>query len=178
MGAELHTGFDCSVCGQHHAVLPLSYSVTVPLAALAVPRAEWERRVVLSQDLCVIDERFHYVRGRFAVPVHGLEEPFIWGVWAWLRPQDFYRTNQRWNDPARVDERPYAALLNSELPIYGDTMNLPVEVQTMPVGRRPHFFPTDTAHPIAVEQRDGMSMSRVVQIAKRMLCGDHQGSSS
>ncbi len=172
MGAELHTGFDCSVCGQHHAVLPLSYSVKVPLAALAVPRAEWGRRVVLSPDLCVIDERFHYVRGRFAVPVHGLDEPFIWGVWAWLRPQDFYRTNQLWTDPARVGEPPYAALLNSEVPLYGDTARMPVQVQTMPVGRRPHFFPADATHPLAVEQREGMSMARVVQIAEQMLCDD------
>ena len=167
MGAEVKTGFDCSVCGQHHAVLPLSYSVKVPLAALAVPRAEWERRVVLSPDLCVIDERFHYVRGRFAIPVHGVDEPFIWGVWAWLQPKDFYRTNQRWNDPTRVDEPPYAGLLNSELPLYGDTVNLPVTVQAMAVGRRPHFFPADAAHPLAAEQRTGISMERVVEIAER-----------
>lgn len=178
MGAELQTGFDCRVCGRHHPVLPLSYSVKVPLAALAVPRDEWERRVVLSPDLCVIDERFHYVRGRFAVPVHGLEEPFIWGVWAWLRPQDFYRTHQRWTDPARVDEPPYAGLLNSALPLYGDTVNLPVEVRTMPVGRRPHFSPADTAHPIALEQREGMSMERVVAIAEQMLCGNQSNPAS
>lgn len=166
MGTELHTGFDCSVCGLHHAVLPLSYSIKVPLAALAVPRDEWEQRVVLSPDLCVIDERFHYVRGRFAVPVHGLDEPFIWGVWAWLRPRDFYRTNQMWSDPARVDEPPYAALLNSELTLYGDMVNLPVQVHIMAVGKRPHFFPADASHPLAVEQRDGISMERVIAIAE------------
>lgn len=166
MGTELHTGFDCQVCGRHHPVLPLSYSVKVPLAALAVPRSEWEARVVLSPDQCVIDERFHYVRGRFAVPVHGLAEPFIWGVWAWLRPQDFFRSNQLWSDPARVDEPPYAALLNSALPRYGDTVNLPVQVQSMPVGRRPHFSPADAAHPLAAEQRDGIGMDRVVAIAE------------
>ena len=112
------------------------------------------------------------MRGRFAVPVHGLQEPFIWGVWARMQGKDFFRTNQLWNSPARVEEPPYEGLLNSALPLYGDTANLPVRVQTMPVGRRPHFFPADAAHPIAVEQRDGMRMGRVIEIAERMLCGD------
>lgn len=37
MGAERATGFDCSVCGQHHDILPLSFSVKVPDAAIAIP---------------------------------------------------------------------------------------------------------------------------------------------
>lgn len=171
VGSELQTGFDCRVCGRHHAVLPLSYSVKAPLAALAVPRAEWDRRVVISVDQCVIDDRFHYVRGRFAIPVQGLAEPFIWGVWARLRPQDFFRTNRLWNDPNRTTEPHYPGLLNSDLPLYGNAVDLPVRVQTMPVGRRPHFFPADAEHPIALEQREGMSMERVIEIAETMLCG-------
>ena len=169
MGSELRTGFDCRVCGRHHEVLPLSYSVKAPVAALAVPKDEIERRVVITADQCVIDGRFYYVRGRFALPVHGLDEPFIWGVWARLRPEDFYTTNKRWTDPNRVDEPAYAGLLNSELPLYGDTLNLPVHVVTQPVGRRPHFFVVNPQHPLAAEQREGISMERVIQIAEIML---------
>lgn len=178
MGSELHSGFDCRVCGRHHDVLPLSYSVKAPLAALALPRSEWEQRVVISPDQCVIDDRFHYVRGRFAIPVHGLDEPFIWGVWTRLRGEDFFRTNKLWSDPSRTNEPDYPGLLNSDLPLYGDTRDLSVYVRTMPVGRRPHFFPVDAEHPLAVEQSYGMSMDRVVRIAERMLCGDLASSSS
>jgi hypothetical protein len=169
MSAELLTGFDCRVCGLHHDVLPLSYSVKYPLASGAVPAAELESRVVLTADLCVIDERFHYVRGRFAIPIHGLDEPFIWGCWSRISAADFFRTHQLWKDPARESEPPYHGLLNSELPLYGDTRELPVQVQTMPVGRRPHFTPADPRHPLAVEQRQGMTMERVIQIAEQML---------
>ncbi len=171
MRAELYTGFDCRVCGRHHPVLPLSHSVKAPLAALAVPRDEWERRVVISPDQCVIDERFYYLRGRFAIPVHGLDDPFIWGVWARLRGEDFFRMNKLWSDPLRTAEPDYPGLLNSELPLYGNTVDLRVHVRTMPVGRRPHFFPVDATHPLAVEQNLGMSMERVVEIGGTMLCG-------
>jgi hypothetical protein len=153
----------------HHPLLPLSYSVKYPLAAGAVPPDEVDTRITLTPDLCVIDERFHYVRGRFAIPIHGLDEPFIWGCWARISPQDFYKTHQLWNDPERVDEPAYEGLLNSDLPLYGNTRNLPVWVRTMPVGRRPHFAPVDGAHPLAVEVRLGISMARVVEIAELML---------
>ena len=169
MGSELLSGFDCRVCGRHHDVLPLSYSCKAPVAAAAVPAEQLERRVVISPDLCVIDDRFHYVRGRFPVPVHGLDEPFIWGVWARLTSKDFFRTHQLWSDPRRVQEPVYAGLLNNHLPLYGDTLNLPIRAVTQPVGRRPHFYVADPAHPLAVEQREGISMERVTQIAEQLL---------
>jgi hypothetical protein len=162
-------GFDCRVCGRHHDVLPLSYSVNAPLAASAVPVAEIDRRIVMTKDQCVIDERFHYLRGRFALPVHGLAEPFIWGVWARIRGKDFFRTHQLWNDPARVDEPMYEGLLNNELPVYGDTRNLAVRIQTMAVGRRPHFFVADPQHPLAVDIRDGITRERIVGFAEKLL---------
>ena len=86
-----------------------------------------------------------------------------------LRPEDFYQTNKLWTDPKRVDEPAYACLLNSELPLYGDTLNLQVRVVTQPVGRRPHFFVVNPQHPLALEQRDGISMARVIEIAEIML---------
>ncbi len=106
-----------------------------------IPEEELAQRVVMTADQCVIDNRFYYVRERFAIPIHGLDEPFIWGCRARLASADFFRTNQLWNDPARIQEPPYEALLNSALPLYGNTRNLPVRVQTIPVGRRPHFTP-------------------------------------
>ena len=83
MGSELQTGFDCSVCGEHHDVLPLSYSVKAPLAVTAIPLDEFEKRVVITPDQCVIDGRDFYLRGRILVPIIGLGEPFVWGVWAY-----------------------------------------------------------------------------------------------
>ena len=169
MSSELQGGFDCRICGRHHDDLPLSYSVKVPVAAAAVPVEEIGRRVIITRDQCVIDDRFYYLRGRFALPVHGLDEPFIWGVWARVTAKDFFRTHQLWTDPARVHEPLYEGLLNNELPVYGDTMNLPVRIQTMAVGRRPHFFVADPNHPLATEIREGITRDRIVAFAEKLL---------
>lgn len=43
-------------------------------------RNELEERVLITVDQCVIDGRDYYLRGRIPVPIHGSEEPFIWGA--------------------------------------------------------------------------------------------------
>jgi hypothetical protein len=162
-------GFQCSVCQLWHDALPLSYSVKVPLAVNGIPEDELLRRVVFTADQCIVDERQFYLRGRIPVPVLGQDEPFIWGVWASVSQKDFLRTNELWNVSGREAEPPFLGRLNSEIPLYGDTLNLPVRVRTQIVGRRPHFEVLDAVHPLAMEQREGISLQRVCEIAEAIL---------
>jgi hypothetical protein len=128
-----------------------------------------EQRIVFTPDQCVIDGRDFYLRGRILVPVIGVEEPFVWGVWAEVSPTNFVRTNELWTVEGREAEPAFAGWLNTQLPVFGDTFNLEVSVQTQRVGKRPHFTVVDEEHPLAVEQRNGITMRRVEEIAERML---------
>jgi hypothetical protein len=101
--------------------------------------------------------------------VIGLEEPFVWGVWAEVSPINFVRTNELWTVEGREAEAAFPGWLNTQMPVFGDTYNLEVSVQTQPVGKRPQFTVVDEEHPLAIEQRDGISMRRVEEIAERML---------
>jgi hypothetical protein len=168
MGSELLSGFVCSVCGERHE-LSLSYSVKAPMAAAAVPMEELEQRIVFTPDQCVIDGRDFYLRGRILVLVIGVEEPFVWGVWAEVSPVNFVRTNELWTVEGREAEAAFPGWLNTQLPVFGDTFNLELSVQTQRVGKRPHFTVVDEEHPLAVEQRDGITVRRVEEIAERML---------
>jgi hypothetical protein len=176
MGSELQTGFDCSVCGEHHDVLPLSYSVKAPLAVTAIPLDEFEKRVVITPDQCVIDGRDFYLRGRILVPIIGLGEPFVWGVWAEISPKNFIRANDLWNESGRENEPAFPGWLNTELPLFGNTINVEVGVQTQVVGRRPHFTVSDPDHPLAIEQRHGITLERVEEIAEMILHSGKQKS--
>lgn len=171
MGTELSTGFDCDVCGEHHAILPLSYSVKAPRKASLIPVEELERRVVITPDQCVIDGREFFLRGRIVVPIHELDEPFIWGVWAEVSPKNFIRTIDLWTVEGREAEPAFPGWLDSEVALFGDTINLEVEVLTQRIGRRPHYAVVDPAHPLAAEQRQGISLERARQIAELMLHG-------
>ncbi|WP_281372434.1 DUF2199 domain-containing protein [Granulicella arctica] len=160
--------FECRICKERHE-LPLSYSVKVPMAVGSIPQEELEQRVVVTPEQCVIDGKDFYLRGRIPVPVEGLEEPFIWGVWAEVSPKNFIRTNELWNVEGRENEPPFPAWLQTEIFPYGDTMNLEVRVHTQRVGRRPHFEIVDEDHPLAIEQRNGILMERVQEIAETIL---------
>jgi hypothetical protein len=162
-------GFQCSVCQLWHDTLPLSYSVKAPLAAQGIPEDELLRRVVFTVDQCIVDERNFYLRGRIPVPVLGQEQPFIWGVWASVSQKDFIRTNELWKIAGRETEPAYLGRLNTQIPLYGDTLNLAVRVRTQVVGRRPHFEIIDPAHPLAIEQHEGISIQRVREIAEEIL---------
>ena len=172
MGIELQAGFRCTVCGEHHDVLPLSYSVKAPMAASRIPIEELEQRIVISPDQCVIDGRDFYLRGRIAIPIVDpiveVNEPFIWGVWAEVSPVNFMRTIDLWMTPGRELEPACPGWLDSEIPLYGNTINVEAAVQTQIVGRRPHFTITDPDHALAFEQRDGLTLDEVAEIAASM----------
>lgn len=169
--AELTTGFLCGLCGKHHEVLPLSFSVKAPLAVAGVAPEEIASRVVINPEQCVVDGERYFLRGRIVLPILDFDQPFIWGVWAEVSPKNFLRTHQLWRTAGRERSRPFPGWLDTNLPLYGTTLNLEVEVQTQPVGRRPHFLIRDAKHPLQQEQVHGISLARVEEIAAEALHG-------
>ncbi len=167
--AELATGFDCRTCGQRHDTLPLSFSVKAPLPVTASPSWQMASRVVITPDQCVIDGIHFYLRGRIVVPVHDCHEPFIWGVWAQVSAKNFYRTHQLWSTPGRENEPAFAGRLATNLPLFGNTLGIAVDVATQVVGRRPHFTVRSASHPLGREQREGITLARVEEIAAALL---------
>ena len=58
----------------------------------------------------------------------------------------------------------------TEIPIYQPTtLSLETHVHTQPVGARPLVELEHTDHPLAVEQRTGITVARVQQIAEALL---------
>ena len=62
--------------------------------------------------------------------------------------------------------------LSTHLPVYEpSTVNLKTLVHTQPVGERPLLELEPTDHPLAVEQREGIDLARVQELAERLLHG-------
>lgn len=166
MSTELRSGFACTECGEWHDELPLKYSLNAPLDVMEIPPAERDERVVITPDQCVIDNRRFYLRGRILIPIIGNEDPFVWGVWAEVSPRSFIRSNELWSTPGREAEPPFSGWLNSDIFLFGNTINLEVSIHTQPVGRRPEFRIFNQMHPLAIEQRNGIDAERVQEIAE------------
>ena len=166
------SGYICGSCGRSHEDMPLSYRAAAP--------AHWTDDLAddpnseLTPDLCVISGRHFFVQGNLEIPVLGGDEVFAWGVWVSLSPDSFARTTDLWDEPGRESERPYFGWLSTELAGYPvSTLNLKTNVHTRSVGQKPYVEVEPTDHPLAVEQRTGITMTRVRHLADLLLRSPH-----
>lgn len=138
----------------------------------SIPESERNKRCELTSDLCSVGNEHFYIRGRLEIPVIGGNEPFAWLVWSSLSQKNFSLAQKDWNRRGRENEPPAMGWFSNSLRCYPDTLNLKVKVWTRPVGQRPFFELEPTDHPLAVEQRNGISIGRVKEIAEQMLHQD------
>ncbi|WP_260844959.1 DUF2199 domain-containing protein [Streptomyces sp. SLBN-31] len=125
---------------------------------------------MLSSDQCIIKGQHYFIKGLIEIPVIGSEASFSWGVWVSLSPDNFARALEVWNTPDRETEKPYFGWLTTELSLYSpSTLNLKTNAHTRPLGQRPLIELEPTDHPLAVEQRTGITRDRVREIAEAVL---------
>jgi hypothetical protein len=161
----------CACCGQEHAGLPFSFAADFPDSYANLNRDDREARAVIGTDQCIIDQEQFILRGCLEIPVHDAENPiFLWGVWANVWERDFDEISDHWESPGREQKTgPYKGRLANSLSIYPETFNLSLTIQIRPVGERPLFKVDDETHPIALEQRSGITLSRAREYACLLL---------
>jgi len=74
-----------------------------------------------------------------------------------------------WHDSKLLDEPPYFGWLSNSIDLYPETLNLKTNLHSGDIGQRPCLLLEPTDHPLAVEQRSGITMQRVRQIAEHAL---------
>jgi hypothetical protein len=161
-------GFECVTCGEYHVGMP-SFGWDYPVQYLLIAEQERERRIELSSDACVIDEKWFFVRGCLEIPVREHEEPFSWGVWCSLSEENFQRYEKLFDRVAREAGESFFGWLCSAIPGYPDTQQLKTMVRVRPWPTRPLVHLEPTNHPLAVEQREGLTVERAREIAERIM---------
>lgn len=159
-------GYICSRCGESHGDLPISYGASAPAHWYQLPPEERGRRALLSSDRCVIDDKYFFVVGNVEIPLIGEGINFVWSVWVSLSGNNFRRANELSETKGRESEPPYFCWVSTELPCYPSTLELKARLHTRPVGERPLVELEQTEHPLAVEQRRGITLARVREIAE------------
>jgi|HubBroStandDraft_1064217.scaffolds.fasta_scaffold51057_2 hypothetical protein len=159
----------CHCCGKQFNELPLDFACKVPDPWLAIPTAERDQRGRLSDNVCVIDGRDIFIRGVIEIPVIGLDDRFAWGVWVSVSKLSYARIRELWDAPVIKDEPPRFGWLCNNISVYPPTMNLKTQIHLRGGGLRPSIELEPTDHPLAVEQRQGMPVRRVEEIAAALL---------
>ena len=165
--------FNCSCCGEIHEGIP-TFGADYPIAVLHVPENEREQRVDLGSDDCVIDDKDFYVRGCIEIPVHGYEDPFVWGAWVSLSKESYLKYVECFGKADRSHIGPFFGWLCSDYIVYQEQcLNLKTHVCLRDNGVRPYIELEPTNHLLAVEQREGISHERLVEIYEAIMHGKH-----
>ena len=165
--------FVCATCGETHEGIP-GLSFDAPFHYNQMSPDERSASAFLNTDVCSIAGEDFFVRGCLEIPVHGQEEPFIWGVWVSLSKSNFDRYVETIGTSA-LGEGPHFGWLCSRLPGYPDTLHLKTNVHFRAGGLRPLVEVEPTDHPLAVDQRDGMSAEAIRRIVEANLHQGHAG---
>lgn len=154
----------CPKCNREIPWPPLCYEADAPWRELGVTEAEFARRVELTADQCVVDEKHFFVRGHIEIHIHHQKEPFVWCVWCSLSEANFRLMTERWNTQGRENDPPMFGWLQTLVPCYPSTVPTKTWVHTRVVGRVP-YIEVDREHPLGQEQEHGINIDRVWEFA-------------
>jgi hypothetical protein len=168
--ASAELSFECRTCGQRHVGLP-AFHFGGPAQLGAVPPDELAARVQRTDDGCVLDldGRHYFARGQLEIPIRGTDERFTWSVWVSLSERSFHRYAELFDDEQRPAGESFFGWLCNAVPEYPDTMFLKTELRVRPYPTRPLVELEPTGHPLAVDQREGITRERAVALAERLL---------
>ncbi len=165
------TGYYCGICGQWHEGMPMDIAFKGPEPRLLDSAKEAGQEIESSSEWYVVGGT-GFIRAILNVPVvdalAGSAQRFCWGVWVLVSGQDFHRIFMETWETGMPDDEPFpVGYLGNELAGYPSTLFLAVDVDARSATQRPSVYVRDTEHPLAIDQRNGITMAQVQQIHER-----------
>jgi hypothetical protein len=155
--------YKCILCGNEHDEDLFDVSSTKPDVYFAIPESERESRIHLTDDTCVVDHGLFLIRGIIEIPIIDTEATFAFGMWA-TQSWDHFDAYQSFPESSNIG--PFPGQLEGYLRCYEphQTRGLRVTVIFPGGGLRPKFILVDPDHPLAQDQRNGISIERALWI--------------
>jgi hypothetical protein len=153
--------FVCATCGGRHEGSP-SVGYSAPLYWTQEHRTDTTGASRLSHDFCMIERRDYFIRCILEVPIHEVEEPFLWGVWITQSEQNFRDYMDSFDD---TPERCTFGYFANRLPGYPDTLSLQTQVHWQPGKDRPKVELKPVDHPLYRDWSEGISWDRAAELA-------------
>lgn len=166
--------FRCHRCGEIHRGSP-SFGYNEPPNSSVIEGEERAKRVFLTKDLCIIDDDEFYIRGILEIPIHGVEEPFTWGVWVSQSRESFERYRDTYDEDQSGDGS--FGWLTVTMPGYVDRdddapfTSVGCNVHWGEPGRRPLIVVKETDHLLYHDQTNGISWDRAIALAQQVMHG-------
>lgn len=162
--------FTCTCCGKVHEGSP-SFSFEAPWQYASLSEAQQRSMARLSSDFCTITDEEgtdYFIRTILEIPIHGVAEPFTWGVCVSLSEKSFRRYVETYDDP--VEGEGFFGWVCNKLPVYPHENSLATDVVVQARGLRPklclhHGSANDEQ--VVIDQLSGISIARAQELAER-----------
>lgn len=166
--------FKCTSCDEIHEGSP-SFAYPAPAPYTWLTDEERENIAELSEDLCAIaypEGAQYFIRAVLEVPIHGIEEPFLWGIWVSASEQSFQRYLDSYDKPQ--EDNCFFGWISNRIAIYPSEESRGADVWIQTDGTRPrvvlhHKEPMTDA--LAIDQREGISIARAQELAEQAMHG-------
>jgi hypothetical protein len=158
--------YRCESCGDEHDDLP-DLGMTAPDPYLDVPEDERAERTTFTPDRCTVrdvDGEHYFIRGVLLIPIHGRDEPFGVGVWVSQSRANYARYERN------EEMEPTFGWLVNRLHHYAESsFGLEVSAHFRAGSTRPTFELEPSDHPLALDQRRGITLARAWEIVHRYM---------
>lgn len=153
--------YRCATCGQSHDELP-DLGAQYPDLWYAIPETERASRMELTSDTCIVDDDTFLIRGVLQIPLIDEPEVFGFGVWVSQKKENFYTYLENF-DTDRIG--PFFGWLCTNIRYYeGGTEHLKTMAHFRSGNQRPKIIVEPTDHPLAIDQRDGITLAKAWEI--------------
>jgi hypothetical protein len=153
--------FQCSICGKVHDEIP-QVGTDRPDPWWGIPAEERTRRIELTSESCIIDDDEFFIRGVIEIPIHGHPDPFGFGVWVSQKKENFFQYLEK---PDSAEIGPFFGWLCTRVAFYQeDTFLLKTMAHFRDGNIRPAIELQPTDHPLAIDQRNGISQEKAWEI--------------
>lgn len=164
--------FKCNSCGEVHEGSP-SFGFSAPDQYASLSDLQKKAMGKLSDDFCTITHEEgtdHFVRAVLEIPIHGVAQPFLWGVWVSLSEKSFERYRKTYDSP--VEGETFFGWVCNAIPFYPYPHSRPSDVVVQSGRARPKLF----LHrgdleddPLVIDQSGGISIERAQEVAEKAL---------
>lgn len=163
--------FKCNFCEEIHTGIP-TFGTNFPITVAQIPEEERESRVKLGSDDCVIDEEQFYIRGCVEILVHGYDDPFVLDSWVSLSRENYLIWVEYFEKEKRSHIGPFFGWFCNDFIQYEQSyVNLKTQVHIRDNGIRPYIELEPSDHSLALEQRQGISKARLIEIYESVMHG-------
>lgn len=120
----------------------------------------------LSEDFCILNDEHFFVRAVLEIPLIGAPAGicFAYGIWSTLSRKNFEIYVDRFDAGEFDGVGPWFGWFSNALRNYPNTLNLQCQVRPRSNHQRPWIELESTDHPLVVEQREGITLDRLLEI--------------